>query len=199
MSNILESFLRYVDSALGLDRINSINWLLFVAVCFFILTSLLPNFQSHRSGSNTYVRKLCLLICVMLASSIGVTVSAFVSSYLSSHFYCHYVALGLIAQLFCSFILACSWQYFNGKRNLEFVKKFLMHFNAIVIIFILAAKWLIRGVDAEETSADTLNIFFNGHFEYSMHAGWYDLAPVDSIIKVALLNITGNNYPYSPL
>jgi hypothetical protein len=135
----------------------------------------------------------------MLASSIGVTLSAFVSSYLSSHFYSHYVALGLIAQLFCSFILACSWQYFNGKRNLEFVKKFLTHLNAIVIIFILAAKWLIRGVDAEETSADTLNIFFNGHFEYSMHAGWYDLAPVDSIIKVALLNITGNNYPYSPL
>jgi hypothetical protein len=107
--------------------------------------------------------------------------------------------LGLVAQLFCSFILACSWQYFGSGRKIERVKEFLTHFNAILIIFILSAKWLMRGLDAEESSADTLNIFFNGHFEYSMHARWYDLAPVDSLIKVVLLNIFGDNNPYSPI
>jgi len=199
MSNILESFLRSLDSMLSLDGIRPMYWLLYVAVCFFVLTLLLPNFKSHCSRNNRHGRKLCLLVCLLLLSSIGVSIFAFILAYLSGHFYSHYVALGLIAQLFCSFILACSWQNFEGKRNLEFVKKFLMHFNAIVIIFVLTAKWLIRGIDAEETSADTLNIFFNGRFEYSLHAGWYDLAPVDSIIKVILLNTGGNNNPYSPL
>jgi hypothetical protein len=180
MNNTLESFLRYLDSVLGLDRVRPIYWLLYVAVCFFMLTCLLPNFKSHRSSDNRYKRKLCLLVCPLLLFSVGVSIFAFISTYLSSHFYSHYIVLGLITQLFCSFILACSWQYFKSEHNLEFIKKFLTHFNAIVIIFLLAAKWLIRGVDAEETSADTLNISFNGHFEYSLHAGWYDLAPVDS-------------------
>ena len=173
MSNILESFLRYLDSVLGLDRVRSMYWLPYVAVCFFVLTLLLPNFKSHCSGNNMHGRKLCLLVCSLPLSSAGVSISAFVSAYLSSHFYSHYVALGLIAQLFCSFILACSWQYFESQRDLEFIKKFLMHFNVIVIIFVLSAKWLIRGIDAEETSADTLNIFFNGRFEYSMHCLLY--------------------------
>jgi len=187
---------------LGLDRVRPIYWLLYVAVCFFILTCLLPNFKGHRSSDNRCRCnrcKLCLLVYPLLLFSAGVSIFAFISAYLTSHFYSHYVILGLITQLFCSFILACSWQYLKGERDLEFVKKFSIHFNVIVIIFILTAKWLIRGVDAEETSADTLNIFFNGHFEYSMHAGWYDLAPVDSIIKIVLLNTTSNNNPFSPL
>ncbi|MEM4744948.1 MAG: hypothetical protein QXX52_08240 [Ignisphaera sp.] len=69
--------------------------------------------------------------------------------------------------------------------------------STIIIIFLVSGRWLIRGVDAEETSADTLNIYYNGNFQYSRHAGWYDLAPVDSIIKVFLLRINGNSDPFS--
>ena len=199
MNNTLEAFLRFLDSVASLDRVGSTYWLLYVAVCFFALTCLLPNFKDYRVINNRYRRKLCFLICLLLFSSIGFTIFAFISACHTSHFYSSYVVLGLIIQLFGSFILACSWQFFEATRKLELVKKLLMHSNAIVIIFILAAKWLIRGIDAQETSADTLNIFFNGNFEHSMHAGWYDLAPVDSIIKVVLLHIAGNNNPYSPL
>jgi len=201
MDNTLESLLQYLDSVLGLDRIGPLYWLLGVAVFFFALTCLLPNFKSHKSSNDRYKSKpfLYLIVFLLVLISAGISIFAFISSYFSGHFYSIYIVLGLIAQLFCSFILACSWQYFGSGRKIERVKEFLTHFNAILIIFILSAKWLIRGLDAEETSADTLNIFFNGHFEYSMHAGWYDLAPVDSIIKVVLLNIIGDNNPYSPI
>ncbi|MCR8487096.1 MAG: hypothetical protein NDP22_01620 [Crenarchaeota archaeon] len=96
----------------------------------------------------------------------------------------------------CSFILAVFWPRPTQDKK-EFAKSFVMHLNAITIIFLVSAKWLIRGVDAEETSADTLNIYYNGGFQYSMHAGWYDLAPVDSILKVMLLRVCGNNDPFS--
>ncbi|MEM4435692.1 MAG: hypothetical protein QXO22_01820 [Thermosphaera sp.] len=105
----------------------------------------------------------------------------------------------MISQLVCSLILSLSWNTSTSNMKVESAKRFVVHLSAIIIIFIISARWLIRGVDAEETSSDTLNIYYNSYFRYSMHAGWYDLAPVDSIIKVILLRVGGNNDPFSSL
>lgn len=68
-----------------------------------------------------------------------------------------------------------------------------------LILFFYSAKPLLNGIDATETTTDTLQIYIAGHWAFSRHAGWYDLAPVDSIIKVYLLHVTGINNPYDPV
>jgi hypothetical protein len=76
----------------------------------------------------------------------------------------------------------------------------LLFWNLLcLILFFYSAKPLLNGVDATETTADTLQIFIVGHWAFSRHAGWYDFAPVDSIIKVFMIYITGINNPYDPV
>lgn len=200
MDNTLESLLKYVDSALRLSNLPVLLWLLYVMAFFFVSTCLSeffekPNVLFHRGGKRVFY--LSALFSTGFCSFFSL--SAFAVSYLHGHFYNFHVVLGLIAQIVCSFILAMFWYSFIHDKEMESAKRFVMHLSAITIIFLISARWLIRGVDAEETSADTLNIYYNGNFQYSMHAGWYDLAPVDSIIKVILLRIGGNNDPFSSL
>lgn len=193
----MEDLLRRIDYMLGLSSIDSLFWLLFVAVVFFISILLSEFFNSRdtlplRSRYEIYV--LTLLLAVF--SSIF-TLCSFIISYLSGYYYNIYVVLGLIAQIISLCILAILKPDSDMSSMLGYTRRFILHLSTITIIFLVSGRWLIRGVDAEETSADTLNIYYNGNFQYSRHAGWYDLAPVDSIIKVFLLRINGNSDPFS--
>lgn len=199
MDNMLESLLRHIDSALGLSNLPTLPWLLYVMAFFFIFTCLSellkkPGISSREEGKHIFY----LLVLFSLGFCSLLSLSAFAVSYLSGHFYSFHVVLGLIAQMVFSSFLSMLWRASVHDKKLESAKRFIVHLSAIIIIFLISARWLIRGVDAEETSADTLNIYYNGNFQYSMHAGWYDLAPVDSIIKVILLSVGGNDDPFSP-
>jgi len=197
MDILLEDLLRRIDYMLGLSSIDSLFWLLFVAVVFFISILFSEFFNSRdtlplRSRYDIYV--LTLLLAVF--SSIF-TLCSFIISYLSGYYYNIYVVLGIIAQIISLCILAILKPDSDMSSMLGYTRRFILHLSTITIIFLVSGRWLIRGVDAEETSADTLNIYYNGNFQYSRHAGWYDLAPVDSIIKVFLLRINGNSDPFS--
>ncbi|MEM4950611.1 MAG: hypothetical protein QXS75_04700 [Thermoplasmatales archaeon] len=199
MDNMLESLLRHIDSALGLSNLPTLFWLLYVMAFFFIFTCSSeflkkPSVPFHGEGK----RILYLLVLFSLGFCSLLSLLAFAVSYLSGHFYSFHVVLGLITQMIFSSFLSMLWHASVHDKKLESAKRFIVHLSAITIIFLISARWLIRGVDAEETSADTLNIYYNGNFQYSMHSGWYDLAPVDSIIKVILLRVCGNDDPFSP-
>ncbi|MEM1868480.1 MAG: hypothetical protein QXY83_06530 [Thermosphaera sp.] len=200
MDNTLESLLRYIDSALGLGDLPVLFWLLYVMIFFFVLTFFSEYLRKPSisfPGEGKRISYLLVLFSLGLCSCLSLL--AFAVSYLNGHFYSFHVVLGLIAQMIFSSALSMFWRAPVHDKKVESAKKVIVHLSAVTIIFIISARWLIRGVDAEETSADTLNIYYNGNFQYSMHAGWYDLAPVDSIIKVILLRICGNDDPFSPL
>ncbi|MEM1895213.1 MAG: hypothetical protein QW811_06030 [Acidilobaceae archaeon] len=193
----MEDLLRRIDYMLGLSSIDSLFWLLFVAVVFFISILLSEFFNSRdtlplRTRYDIYVLTLLLAVFSSLF-----TLCSFIISYLSGYYYNIYVVLGLIAQIISLCILAILKPDSDMSSMLGYTRRFILHLSTIIIIFLVSGRWLIRGVDAEETSADTLNIYYNGNFQYSRHAGWYDLAPVDSIIKVFLLRINGNSDPFS--
>ncbi|MEM1731577.1 MAG: hypothetical protein QXY26_10710 [Ignisphaera sp.] len=197
MDILLEDLLRRIDYMLGLSSIDSLFWLLFVAVVFFISILLSEFFNSRdtlplRTRYDIYVLTLLLAVFSSLF-----TLCSFIISYLSGYYYNIYVVLGLIAQIISLCILAILKPDSDMSSMLGYTRRFILHLSTIIIIFLVSGRWLIRGVDAEETSADTLNIYYNGNFQYSRHAGWYDLAPVDSIIKVFLLRINGNSDPFS--
>ncbi|MEM4004806.1 MAG: hypothetical protein QXM43_04130 [Desulfurococcaceae archaeon] len=199
MDNTLESLLRYIDSALGLGDLPVLFWLLYVMIFFFVLTFFSeylrkPSISFYGEGKR--ISYLLVLFSLGLCSCFSLL--AFAVSYLNGHFYSFHVVLGLIAQMIFSSALSMFWRAPVHGKKVESAKKVIVHLSAVTIMFTISARWLIRGVDAEETSADTLNIYYNGNFQYSMHAGWYDLAPVDSIIKVILLRICGNDDPFSP-
>jgi len=201
MNNVLESLLRSIDSVLGLANLPAILWLLYVMAFFLIFTIIAeflkkPNPLPHRVSKK---QLSCLLVLFSLGFSSCFSLLAFIVSYLKGYYYSFNVVLGLIAQLIFSLTLSMFWNASTHDKKVESVKRFIVHLSAVTTIFLVSARWLIRGVDAEETSSDTLNIYYNSYFRYSMHAGWYDLAPVDSIIKVILLRISGNNDPFSPL
>jgi len=201
MNNVLESLLRSIDSALGLANLPAILWLLYVMAFFLIFTIIAeflkkPNSLPHRVSKK---QLSCLLVLFSLGFSSCFSLLAFIVSYLRGYYYSFNVVLGLIAQLIFSLTLSMFWNASTHDKKVESVKRFIVHLSAVTIIFLVSARWLIRGVDAEETSSDTLNIYYNSYFRYSMHAGWYDLAPVDSIIKVILLRVGGNSDPFSSL
>lgn len=193
----MEDLLRRIDYMLGLSSIDSLFWLLFVAVVFFI-SILLSEFFNSRDTLPLRTRYEIYVLTLLLAvfSSLF-TLCSFIISYLSGYYYNIYVVLGLIAQIISLCILAILKPDSDMSSMLGYTRRFILHLSTIIIIFLVSGRWLIRGVDAEETSADTLNIYYNGNFQYSRHAGWYDLAPVDSIIKVFLLRINGNSDPFS--
>ncbi len=169
--------------------------MLFLILSIFAEFLKKPDSLLHRENGRWVFR----LILSLLGLSSCFSLSAFVISYLRGHFYGFYVVWGLITQLIFSLALSMFWNASTQDKKVESVKRFIVHLSAVTIVFLVSARWLIRGVDAEETSSDTLNIYYNGYFRYSMHAGWYDLAPVDSIIKVILLRVNGNNDPFSSL
>ncbi|MEM4847580.1 MAG: hypothetical protein QW794_07480, partial [Thermosphaera sp.] len=174
----MEDLLRRIDYMLGLSSIDSLFWLLFVAVVFFI-SILLSEFFNSRDTLPLRTRYEIYVLTLLLAvfSSLF-TLCSFIISYLSGYYYNIYVVLGLIAQIISLCILAILKPDSDMSSMLGYTRRFILHLSTIIIIFLVSGRWLIRGVDAEETSADTLNIYYNGNFQYSRHAGWYDLAPV---------------------
>lgn len=201
MNNMLESLLRRIDSVLGLTSLPLVLWLLYVMVFFLAITIYVellkkPSSLPYRVNKK---QRFSHLILVLLGSSSCLSLLAFIVSYMKGYYYGFHVVLGLISLLIFSLISSMFWNSSMYDKKVEFVKRLVVHLSAVTIIFFVSARWLIRGVDSEETSSDTLNIYYNGYFRYSMHAGWYDLAPVDSIIKVILLRIGGNNDPFSPV
>ncbi len=69
---------------------------------------------------------------------------------------------------------------------------------SMIFIFALSGRMINNGIDAQETTVDTYNIFVNGFYPYSLHNPIYNLAPIDSILKVIFLKMVGLNAPYDP-
>ncbi len=196
--NTLERILRHVDSVLGLDNIPVFTWLVSVLLLFLVLSL----FSERARWRGVFVRRrglITYLIFFLLGFSNCFLILALILSYFTGYYYNFYVVIGLVVQMTCLLITSIFWRSITESKKVIQLKKFLMHLSVLVTIFVVSGRWLIRGVDAEETSADTLSIFYAGNFQYSRHAGWYDLAPVDSLIKVMLLRVSGNNDPLSPL
>ena len=91
-------------------------------------------------------------------------------------------------------MLTCIW--FNGPETFPFL--FLFFASSLFFALFFSSKVMLNGVDAAETTVDTLQIYCEGYFRFSRHAGWYDLAPIDAIMKVFLLNLLGVGNPYDP-
>jgi hypothetical protein len=82
------------------------------------------------------------------------------------------------------------------KRSRRFILTLLFMVSTFLYVFFFSSKVLLNGVEAAETTVDTLQIYYEGHWIFSRHASWYDMAPVDAIVKVFLLLVLGINNPF---
>lgn len=188
--------MRSVDQVLDTRSIPLVSWLLLIAVGFFIVTLASELLASREKTSKRAIRANPGVHWLLIITSL-ITLSSYVYSYISGYYYSIYVTVGIIAQLIALLLVSLIYSK-TPLGEKDRAMGIALHLSAMTIIFVVSARWLIRGVDVEETSADTLNIYYNGGYRYSMHAGWYDLAPVDSLLKVMNLRLGGLDNPYSP-
>jgi hypothetical protein len=103
--------------------------------------------------------------------------------------------LGLVAYI-SILVITIILTFTSSEISSRFSFIFLFVLSTFLYAFFFSSKVLLNGVEAAETTVDTLQIYYEGRWVFSRHAGWYDLAPVDAIVKVFLLYVLGINNPY---
>jgi hypothetical protein len=91
------------------------------------------------------------------------------------------------------YVLAVTKTSNNRNRELRALALILV----MLTIFVFGSRYLINGVEEQETTSDMINIVINGYFRWSIHGSHYDLAPLDAILKVVLSYITSDTI-FSP-
>lgn len=190
----VEDLFKLIDEVLNLTRLSLIIILIVFFACVFSIT-LFTMYMAARErankgliegGQRTRIFSL-LYICVSPLMTLGLIRS------LSDHD----IDLLLVVSISLYIViltLTCIW--FKGFLTFPFVLSFFT--SSLLFAFFFSSKVMLNGIEAAETTVDTLQIYHEGHFQFSRHASWYDLAPIDAIMKVFLLYVLGINNPYDP-
>jgi len=195
----VEEIFKLIDSLLGLEKLSNISVLIiscalvFTITLYVLYTATKPKqnyrgmLSEHSNDSYRTSLLLMLYVCVMILMSLG-----FIQS-----FTMYYISTSLAIAL-TTYIATSALAYLWLDKQKESSRLCLLYTSSLLFAFFFSSKVMLNGVEASETTADTLQIFFEGKFRFSRHAGWYDLAPVDAILKNFLLSILGIDNPYDP-
>jgi len=198
----VEEVFRVIDSVLKLDNVSNLVILVSSATLIFmfsllLLTTIRCNNVNNRKNdrkngeenNHHYTSTSILLVISFLLMFYGLIES------ISSFTITNVLVLGLVI-----YVLTLVYMFLkpiNGKQIPLIL--WLFYMNTFLFVTVFSSKVLINGVDATETTTDVLQIWFEKHIYFSRHAGWYDLAPIDAVLKNFLMNILGVDYPYDPL
>jgi len=175
---------QYIDRVLGLYKLTTVQYLtIFFSLMFILAILLLRREPKEKTGKERRITAaLAYTSAALLISGLATSVEAY-----------HYTlpaVLGLIAAL-ATFLLAAYSE--EGTRKRLFI--------ALLVLMVIysGSRPLVNGIEEQETTSDTINIYFNGFFRWSIHGSHYDLMPVDPVIKVTLLRVTGINDVFDPV
>jgi len=173
---------------LGLFKLTVTEYLLLVFVLFFGLSLLV--FRREASTAKAGARRSSSIPILLILLSTFLVVLGLASSYGLYH-YSLPLILGVALSYVTFFLLLLS-----NTLTSRYIKLLLLLIVLLVVFF--GSRPLVNGVEEQETTSDTINIYMNGFFRWSIHGGHYDLAPVDSITKVFLLRVTGIDNIFDP-
>jgi len=194
----VEELFRAIDSVLRIGNIPNLTVLILSAVFVFalslpLLLTIIERKEVHsrrdEEGERYYIYFLIPLIVSFFLMLYGLIES------ISSLTITNVLVLGLsvyILSLIYIFLKSTS------KKPSSLILLFF-YIDTVLFATTFSSKALINGIDATETTTDVLQIWYAKHFYFSRHAGWYDLAPIDAILKNYLMNILGVKNPYDPL
>jgi len=173
---------------LGLFRFTVIQYLLLVFILFFGLSLYVFRREALTvkagAGRHSQISILLILLSILLV------LLGLASSYGLYHY-----SLPLILGVALSYIAFFS--SLSSNVHTSKYRKLLLVLIVLQIAF-FGSRPLVNGIEEQETTSDTINIYMNSFFRWSIHGGHYDLAPVDSIIKVFLLRVTGIDNIFDP-
>ena len=179
----VEDLFKFIDRALNLTGLSFITVLIASFALVLSITLLALHMASRErtnekpveSDQRTSTSSL-LYICASLLMALGLLRSLI-------HRYIDLVLIMGISLYVVILTLTCIW--FKGSRTFPFLFSFFT--SSLLFALFFSSKVMLNGVEAAETTVDTLQIYHEGRFQFSRHASWYDLAPVDAIVKVSLL------------
>jgi len=191
----VEDIFEFIDNVLGLKRLSNIIVLLTSSILVFSASLYILCMATRRQvgiehaveDNRRFKLFIALYACTVLLMVFGL-VQSLIEYYISSSL--------IIALIIYIDILMLTYIWFNGTKEFPFL--FLFFTSSLLFTHFFSSKAVLNGVDSTETMADTLQIYYEGSFRFSRHAGWYDWAPVDAIMKIFLLNILGVSDPYDP-
>jgi len=195
----VEDMFRLMDRILGLGGIPNIAMLVVsAAVIFFLTLSILRKirheyFNYIKQNTFTY-RRGAFIVSAMYLWAVLLMITG-VSSSVYWYKVDTVVILGL-ALYVCTLVFTVILTPTMLKRSRHFLLTLLFMASTFLYALFFSSKVLLNGVEAAETTVDTLQIYYEGRWVFSRHAGWYDLAPVDAVVKVFLLRVLGINNPY---
>lgn len=191
----VEDLFRLIDNVLGLSKLSNVTVLLISSVLVFTATlsvlhmAIRRHANENTSGkANVGIKSFSMAyICVILLMASGLACS------LDEH----NVNMLLVLSL-SIYVLVLMWTCFCFRGQRKFLFFLLFYISVLLFASFFSGKVLLNGVEAAETTVDTLQIYAQGCFQFSRHAGWYDLAPVDAIMKTSMLYVLGIDNPYDP-
>jgi len=174
---------QYFDRAFGLYKLTTVQYLVVTFSLIFLLAILLlrkkPKEKTGRERG--MVAALAYLSAALLTAGLVTSVKAY-----------HYTSLTVLALILAltTFLLAAHSEERTGRGLLV----------ALLVLMVVysGSRPLVNGIEEQETTSDTINIYLNGFFRWSIHGSHYDLMPVDPVIKVALLQVAGINNVFDP-
>jgi hypothetical protein len=195
----VEDLFRFIDKILGLNRISNIAVLIVSAIVVFSLTLLILHKIRREYSNNIKQNTFSYRDATPIVSAMYLWATILMIIGISSSVYWYKVDIVLILGLtiyVCSLIFTIIFSHalFKGSRHYPLTLLFTVSTFLYALFF--SSKVLLNGVEASETTVDTLQIYYEGYWRFSRHASWYDLAPVDAIIKVFLLYVLGVNNPF---
>jgi len=174
---VIDKALEGPSLALGISHLPTLIWLFIVFLLFFILTLLLRIIRVRERQRSISTPMLIINIALFIlgfATSIG------------TFYYSHLLIIAILLTPFTHLFVAL-----HGRETSRI--KILALALATLVITAMGSRFLVAGVQEEETTSDMINIWLNGYFRWSIHGGHYDLAPLDPILKVMLAHVTGQD------
>ena len=171
---LIDKALEGPSLALGISHLPILIWLLIVFLLFFIFTLLLHTIRVRERQWN--------ISTPMLISNIALFVLGLATS-LGTFYYSHLLIIAILLTPFTLLLVAL-----YGRETPNKVLAL-----AILVIIAMGSRFLVVGIQEDETTSDMINIWLNGYFRWSIHGGHYDLAPLDAILKVMLTHVTGRD------
>jgi len=192
----VEELFRMVDSIIGLNEISNLIVIPVSAILVFVLSlGLFLSINKHnkvQQKENLRVKDYYLIL-LLLTTSLAFLLYGLIES-ISQLTITNVLIVG-----FLIYIATLTYIFLVSSINKQsFSILFLFYLSTLLFVTPFSSKPLINGVDTIEATTDVLQIWYDKHFSFSRHAGWYDFAPVNAITKNFLLNILGINSPYDP-
>jgi hypothetical protein len=195
----VEDLFRFTDKILGLDRIPNIAILVVSAIVIFFLTLLILRKIRREYFNNIKQNTFLYRHAVSIVSAMYLWAIILMITGMSSSIHWYKVDIVLIIGLViyvCTLVFTVILFPALLKRSGHFALTLLFTVSTLLYVLFFSSKVLLNGVEAAETTVDTLQIYYEGCWRFSRHAGWYDVEPVDAVVKMFLLHVLGINNPY---